>query len=488
MLLPLDRLRASVRRADARQDPVGWVSTKLGEFTWSKQRTILESVRDHRRTAVHSCHTVGKSWIAARIAAWWIESHAPGEAFVVTSAPTGPQVKAILWKEIARAHSHGKLSGRLNQIEWYLPIADGREELVGFGRKPSDTDPSAFQGIHAPAVLVIFDEACGIPANLWEAADTLISNDQSRFLAIGNPDDPNTEFGVVCKPGSGWFVIGVGAFDTPNFTGEPVPASVAAQLVSITWQQEKLRKWGEDNPMYVSKVLGRFPQTATDGLIPMQWVLDAQTRDLSARAAGGPVELGIDVGGGSDRNVIAVRRGPVVRNHLRDQNPDTMQTLGNAMRAIQETGAVRAKIDAVGIGYGASNRAAEIASDTNEPPAIRQRAASIVGVSVGLPARNREAYINQRAEGYWALRDRFQSGEIDIDPDDEDLAAQLVDIRWRPTSRGQVQIESKEEMRKRGKSSPDDADAVMLAFYDPPVSAPEKSIRVGTWGRGRRSP
>lgn len=67
----------------------------------------VSKVRDHRRTAVRSCHGAGKSYVAARAAVWWIMSHPPGEAFVVSSAPTSAQVRAILWR-----HGRGAIGGR----------------------------------------------------------------------------------------------------------------------------------------------------------------------------------------------------------------------------------------------------------------------------------------------------------------------------------------------------------------------------------------
>lgn len=481
MLLSALGIDADADRDKYAADPVSWVRDKLGEHPWSRQCQILESVRDHRRTAVKSCHGSGKSWLAARLAAWWIVSHPPGEAFVVTSAPTWKQVRAVLWREIGRAHARGHLAGRVNQAEWLMVMPAGNEETVAFGLKPADYDPAAFQGIHALYVLVIFDEACGMPELLWSSADSLISNDYSRFLAIGNPDDPATEFCEVCKPGSGWNVVRISAFDTPNFTSEVVPDKMRHVLVGRLWVEEKRRKWGETNPLYISKVLGDFPEVVSDGLIPMKWIRAAQERDLPA---GSPTELGVDVGGGGDRSVIACRRGPVVRVIHRDHNPDTMQTLGATMSAVAATGATCAKIDSVGIGKGAADRAAEIAADPVEPPGTRARARAIHGVGVGQASSDPESFSNLRAEGFWALRERFETGDIDIDADDDDLAAQLVDLRFKRTSRGQIQIESKEEMRRRGKDSPDDADAVMLSFLPLPEDA---DMPLAVWGRNKEA-
>ncbi len=418
----------------------------------------MESVRDFRKTAVHSCHAIGKSYIAARIAAWWIDTHPIGEAFVVTSAPTARQVRAILWKEIGRAQAKG-LPGRTNQTSWWIPQGrrNSKEELVAFGMKPSDTDPAAFQGIHARWVLVIFDEACGIPGGLsgmhtlWEAADSLIANDESRFLGIGNPDDPQSEFANCCKPGSGYNVIGIGAFDTPNFTGELIPASLKPLLIGEKYVEEKRRKWGEKNPLFISKILGKFPENASDGLIPMSWILAAQQRTLNPSL---PNQLGVDVGAGGDKNVVAHRRGGFVRIIRRDQEPDTMVSCGNLLLDLKNTGAEVAKVDYIGIGRGMVDRA-------------KEQGKPVIGINVATSPRETEGYLNLRAEGYWGLRERFQIGDIDIDENDDDLAAQLVELRFKPTSSGKIQIESKDDMKKRLGHSPDDADALMLSFLDP---------------------
>jgi hypothetical protein len=119
-------------------DPVGWVKERLGGHLWSKQREIAESIVQHRRTAVKSCHNAGKSFLAAQIACYWIDVHPPGEAFIVSTAPTYAQVHAILWEEIRKAAKNpagDPLPGRVLQSdEWKLD--DGT--LVGWGRKPAD--------------------------------------------------------------------------------------------------------------------------------------------------------------------------------------------------------------------------------------------------------------------------------------------------------------------------------------------------------------
>ena len=387
--------------------------------------------------------------LAARVVAWWLENHPVGEAFVVTSAPTGEQVRAILWREINRAHVKGKLSGRTNQTEWWMPTGDGGEEIVAYGRKPDEFNPGAFQGIHARYVLVIFDEACSMPDSLWAAGDTLIGNEHSRFLAIGNPDDPQNQFAKNCAPGSGWNTIGIGYEDTPNFTGESVPEGLHDLLIGPTWVAEKRRSWGESNPMFIAKCRGLFPEVTSGGLIAPSLIKAAQQRRLSL---GEPITLGVDVGAGGDRNVICARWGSVARIVLADQQPDTMKTLGAVLAVKSETGATVVNIDKNGVGKGAYDRAQELGER------------DIEGVNVGESARDNETFENLRAELCWGLRERFQGGDIDLDPEDDDLAAELVGLKFDRSSRGRIKMESKQDLRRQGKPSPDRADALMLAF------------------------
>ena len=185
---------------------------------------------------------------------------------MVTSAPTFYQVRAILWREIGRAVKKGKLPGRVNQTEWWL-----NDELVAFGRKPADYDDDAFQGIHSRYVLVVLDEAGGIPASIWIGADTITTNENSRILAIGNPDSPLTEFKRKFD-GDSWNAIHIDGYETPNFTTEfedaiatgeldpDVASELRDVLLSRVWVDERREEWGEDSNLYESKVRGRFPE------------------------------------------------------------------------------------------------------------------------------------------------------------------------------------------------------------------------------------
>jgi hypothetical protein len=488
-------------------DPIAWAKERANAILWSKQLDLLESIRKHRRTAVPSCHEVSKTFTAALITGWWLDTHPAGEAFVVTTATTDAQVRAVLWREINRMHSNLGLPGRVNQTEWFMKMRSGHEEMVAFGRKPSDYNPTAFQGIHAPYVLFIGDEANGILSELLEAADSLIANDDSKMVLLGNPDDPRSEFEKACRPGSGYNVVHIGAFDSPNFTGEPLPSHIRKQLIGHIYVEEKRRKWAphwhwnedrtacvpppdsdpaDTNPLWQSKVLGRFPKQNIDGgLIPMSWIIAAQMRTLTPSF---PVEMGYDVGGGGDANTECVRQGNVYRITHEDHEPDTTKQVGRLIQSARAHKPTLTKIDKIGIGWGVTDRCRELQPTLNAQGIPTE----FIGINVGegatepTPGEDEEAatderFANLKAELYWLVREDFERGDMDIDPNDEDLAGQLASIRYERTSSGKIKISDKrKDAQGRTIPSPNRAEALMLARAPKPKETfgPARAIKL----------
>lgn len=449
-----------------KDNPVGFVREVLNEQPWSKQTEILLSIRDNKYTTVRSAHDTGKSWSASRAVAWWLSSRPIGEAFVVSTAPTFNQVKTILWREIHRAHVKGGLPGRLNMTEWLIG-----DEIVAFGRKPADYDAEAFQGIHAAYVLVVIDEASGVPKVIWDAAETIITSKESRMLAIGNPDDPTGAFADSHAPPSTWNKIHISAFDTPNFTKEPVSEIARISLLDPDWVEDKKKKWGEESPLYVSKVLGDFPEDASDTLIPISWLEMARSQYLMPEEE---TILGVDVArSGKDETVIVKRNGPVVRIISTVSQQDTMTTTGKIIQEMYRFTAIEVKVDEVGVGGGVVDRLKEL-----EHP--------VLPLNAGGAASDPKRFLNARAEWYWHLRELFEPDErtglpnIDID-DDPTLFEQLASIRYEVKSNGKVVIESKDQMKARGLPSPDRADAVMLAFATAAVKKKGRMKLVSRW-------
>jgi hypothetical protein len=453
-----------------RRDPVSWLEQRAQTETWSKQQDVFRSIVVNPKTAVHSSHSVGKSFTAAQVACWWLDVHPPGDAFVLTTAPTDVQVKAILWREINRAHGRIGLRGRTNLSEWYIG-----NELVALGRKPSDHNPTGMQGVHSRHFLTIIDEACGIAKELWDAASTLAANEYGRMLAIGNPDDPQSEFARVCSPDSGWNVIHIGTLDTPNFTGEPVSRSLAEMLPSREWYEDRKRAWGEDSALFVSKVLGYFPTEDNPfTTVPFAWA--SQCRYTELVADDNDVQAGIDVGAGGDRTVIYERRGPVAGRVESFRNPDPMATIGQLVERINEWGVTVAKVDVIGVGWALYGRLRELSSKHNPVGARRgetTHSAEIVPVNFSnKPTKSNERrFLNKRAEVWWNVgRENSRLHSWDLTQVTDDIIAELTAPRYEILdSGGRVKIEPKDDVKKRIGRSPDGADALLLAFYDTSV-------------------
>lgn len=442
-------LRALVPRGiEFRYNPVGWVTEGLGEHLWSKQKDIATSVLDNRYTAVKACHGPGKSYTAARLGAWWLDRFPVGEAFLVTTAPTWAQVNAILWRELRRAHKKADLPGRINlRAEWYVG-----DELVGYGRKPADYDEQAFQGIHARYVLVLIDEACGVPKQLIDAAESLATNEGARVVALGNPDDPSSHFETICRPGSGWNVITISAFDTPAFTGEEIPLGLDELLVSELWVEERRQRWGEGSPLWQSKVLGEFPDITDDTLITPKMLAKAIETELPGIERG---RYSIDIARmGQDETVCYRNRGGVIREEWAAHKQDTVATTGKIIETLHthKLRNVPAVVDMVGVGAGVYDN-------------LREAGLPVVGFNGGFASLRPKRFLNLRAEMYWAAREGIEAGEIDLDPLDDKLLSQLGSIKYGLDSKGRIYIESKDDMRKRGLPSPDRADALVMSLW-----------------------
>lgn len=431
---------------------MGFIEVILDERPWSIQARIAELVRDNSNVAVPSCFGSGKDWIAARLVAWWVATN----GIAVTTADTYRQVRDILWRELRKAHNRGQLPGAIPLVEsrWEVPETGA----FAIGIKPEDYNPEGLQGIHGRRVLVVLDEANGISAPLWEATKGLVVNPESRILAIGNPHEPQGPFFEACRA-STWTVQHISVFDTPNFTGEPVPEKAASELVSPFWLEQRRAEGLEGTPWWQAKVLGQFPDTASNAVIPLAWVEEARQRPQTPDAR---EWAGLDVArfGNDDTALIAGNgNGPweVTIRH----GHETMEVAGLGMAYLQARRGTLA-VDVIGVGAGVYDRIRE-----QRPPG------AVLDVNVGAaPDHDPDLLANLRAQLWWDARNALDPRSPDPlslqrldEPAYQRLRAELTAPVYRMTSGGKVQVESKDEMKARGLPSPDLADAFCLALY-----------------------
>ncbi|MFC8716605.1 DEAD/DEAH box helicase family protein [Kitasatospora sp. NPDC057198] len=503
-------------------DPVGFVEDVLGESQWSRQRDILEALVDNRRVAVPSCFGSGKTHIAARVAVWSSVVHPPGTALTVTAATRARQVQRQMWPHIRQVVARACLPGEVGVIQWKMPDHHGSDVVVAYGFSAPDHDEAAVQGIHAPRLMFIVDEAGGIGRIIGAAMRGVLTGEHTRALLIGNPptDDEGSWFEQTCNDPA-VLVLPISVYDTPLLSGErtrrcracpaQAPAHLlATHLVDRQWVDDTIRDHGEDAPFVQAKVHARFPRGGQARAIPASWVeratdspesdgpdytplntlgLDGETSPNRVKR-GAWIRLGVDVAAdGGDEFVIARSVGDLVElrhSTAGQENADPVVVAGVVLReitaaqrlaaALGSTAPIRVKIDGVGLGWG-------VAGLLEAWRREGLHSAEIVAVlaSEGTGRDDKAATLRpgtKRDEMWLAMRSLLSpnaQGALRL-RGDRRTQAQMSAPKLETNSAGRTVIESKKSLRRRGVSSPDRAEAILLALYEPHVS--RRRVRV----------
>lgn len=424
------------------QDPCWFIDEVLGFTPWSKQREIIESVRDHPRTAVRSCHGSGKTATAARICLWYLAAYPHSR--VITTAPTFTQVRDLLWSEIG--------AGARSAPQGLFPDPDLTRlqiEQDWFAVGISTDRPERFQGHHADRLLLVVDEASGVSEQIFEAAEGFLTGEHARVLLIGNPTiSAGTFYRAFTADRALWNQISISALETPLLSGEPVPDGVAKSMVSPEWVEEKRAQWGVDSPMYAVRVLGEFPEQAENQVVSLSDIEEAVVRDPEP---GDEVVVACDVARfGADETVIVVKRGNRISIERAYTGQDLMATCGAIADVVRGQGSyssLRVVVDDAGLGGGVTDRLRELGFPVD--PFLGSQA-----------ALDGEAYPNRRSEAWFAFADQLPY--LSLERDDQ-LIADLVAPTYKLDSRGRRVVEDKDTTRKRLGRSPDRADAVLMS-------------------------
>mgnify|MGYP003643825109 FL=1 len=460
-----------------RDDPLGFVlyafpwgqpNTPLanhkGPRTW--QREALQQMRDHilennrkvtqgdvptlMKLARASGRGIGKSAFLAWISLW-LFSCLPSST-VIVSANTEQQLKSTTFPEIrkwatmsinSRWFEHQTMS--LRPADW---LVTALKETTGYddaywyiqARLWSEEAPDAYAGIHSQmGMAVLFDEASGIPGCIWPVAQGYFTDKTTHrfWVAISNPRNPSGEF-FECFHGNR------AQWNTASIDGRSVEENDHELYNSI------IQQYGEDSAQSRVEVYGQFPRQGDYQFIGRGDVDEAVARE-PWDDRGAALIMGVDPARyGDDSAVIAYRIGRDASAIPFEQykSCSTVELAEHVARAIEKHRPDAVFVEGDGVGGGVVD-------------VLKATGHNITEVKTGGGAQDKEMYANHRTEMWGRIRDWIPSGTL---PDLKDLRDDLCGPMYEFTLKGQLKLEPKEKMKKRGYASPDYADALAMTF------------------------
>jgi hypothetical protein len=405
------------------------------------QHDALVALKTELRIAIRSGNGVGKTGFLAIVILWFMLTHYPCK--IPVTANSQSQLFDVLWSELATWHRCLK-----PEFRRLIIIKSDRAELVAdpknsfaVARTARREQPEALQGFHAKNILFVIDEASGVDDLVFEVAQGSMSTPGAITIMTGNPTRAR-----------GYF------FDAFHGQRERwrlfhVPCA-ASRRVAPQYAQEVADRFGIDSNIYRVRVLGEFPTSDEDVLIPRHLLEAATRRDVMPT---GPEIWGVDVARfGDDRSTLCKRRGNTITEKVKWwRNKDATQLAGiiNGEYILAKSKPAEICVDTIGVGAGVY----DYLRNEYELP--------VRGVNVAeRPAIEDKKFDRLRDELWFKMKSWFDGLDVHI-PDDGDLMDEIAGIRYdfsRTTMR--LKIESKDSMRARGDRSPDLAEALLMTF------------------------
>lgn len=398
-----------------------------------------------RQIAVRSCHGTGKSTTASVCMLWALLTHV--NVKVVVTAPTSGQLFDALFAELKT------LAKRMPQA-WQdlidvktdkLTLTSAPDAAFISARTARAESPEALQGIHSDFVLLVVDEASGVPEAVFEAAVGSMSGENATTLMLGNPTRTSGYFyDAFHKNASDWKTYHISYTDSTR--------------VSKAFVEQVGKTYGVDSNAYRVRVLGEFPKSDDDTIISLELAEAAKGRDVAAYPGAERV-WGLDCARfGDDKSVLYELIGGIEAQLVDEwRKLDTMQLAGKVKARWDSSSAderpTEINVDAIGIGAGVADRLRELGLPVNA-----------INVSEAPSLSSGDVYRNLRTELWFKGRDWFAQRIGRLPEDSEALIADLVSVKYGVDSAGKTYVEPKDATKKRLRRSPDHADAFLLCF------------------------
>lgn len=452
-------------------DPAGFarhcIKWEPDERLTDYQANVLDALVEHRRVCVRSLHGAGKTALAAIVVLWFALTR---DGIVDWKMP----MTASAWRQLTKfllpeIHKWARM------LDWDKIGRDPftRDELLTLNLKMStgeafsmaSSDSVLIEGAHSTAICYIFDEAKAIPDGIWDSAEGAFATSEkgeALGLAISTPGDTSGRFHAIQKREPGyedWLVR--------HWTLEE---ALAAGRVTQEWVDQREKQWGRKSAVFQNRVLGEFAVETERGVIPLTWVEAAIERWHGCENFGPVTSIGVDVGGGlegADASTVAVCHGGTRFSEVRsyemaaDPTTATMELVGRVSGLQRKVGGT-AIVDAIGIGAGVLHRLVEMRFKAKGFVASRK--------TDYLDQSGELGFANWRSAAWWITREMLDpsSGfDVMLPPDDELIGDLTAPKMKQVTSASKIQVESKDEIRKRLGRSTDRGDAVIQALVGP---------------------
>lgn len=448
-------------------DPLGFVHFA---FPWGEAGTELENRKGPEawqvkaltdigqgvslgqvvQEAIASGHGVGKSAFMSWIILWSMSTFADTRG--VITANTETQLRTKTWVELDKWYR--LFIGRefFEKTATKLCSADPEHsESWRFDMVPwSENNTEAFAGLHnqGKRVVVLMDEGSAIPDVIFETSEGALTDANTEIIWVicGNPTRNSGRF-KECFPGgrhaASWKTLCVDSRET----------SLSNKAQIAKW----IQAYGEDSDFVRIRVKGMFPRQGSMEFIGEADVAAAIGRELVVHPRD-PLVFGVDVARyGDDHSVIYIRKGRDARSipPLKFNQIDTMTLAGKVVELYNQYRPQAVFVDGGGVGGGVVDR-------------LRQLRVPVFDIQFGAKADriqlngDNSLYANKRAEIWGFMREAIKAGLCL--PDDQELKAELIAPTYGFNANNEIQLERKQDMKKRGVASPDIADALALTY------------------------
>ena len=450
------------------EHPVHFVEDLIGVTPDEQQAKILQSVADNPMTSVRSGHGIGKSAVEAWTVIWFMATRPFPK--IACTAPTQHQLFDILWAEVSKWLRHAPaLEKEFVWTKEKVYLKGYPEEWFAVAR--TATKPDALQGFHADDILYIIDEASGVKDNIFEPVLGALSTPGARLLMCGNP----TQL-------SGFFyeshTKNRASYKTFHVDGRK------SGRVSQEFIDTIIRMYGEDSDVFRVRVAGEFPKAEADVFIQLSLVEKSIMTEFSPRKTPNTIRIGCDVARfGDDKTIIGSKIDEKAAIDKKRQGQDTMKTADDIVLLYYDLlkqypgykDPVTVCVDDGGVGGGVVDRLKQM--QRNNPERLAQM--NIVPVKFGQRIKHKHyhdstTFMMATVKALLSPHDE-DGNEKPVElilPNDDDLVAQLSGRKYGLTESAKIKVESKDDMKKRGLPSPDEADCVLLLCV--PIREPKK--------------